>query len=57
MMMKRFFRKSLSLFTHGRNEEDSRAEMTVHLSMLEEEHCRRGLVAGRGTAGRATRDG
>jgi dienelactone hydrolase len=42
-MMKRLLRKSLSLFTHDRHEDDLAREMTAHLALLEEEYRRRGL--------------
>ena len=41
--IRRFIRRCLSLFTARSADEDLAREMTAHLSMLEEEHCRRGL--------------
>jgi putative ABC transport system permease protein len=42
-MMKRFFRRLLSLFTNHRAEHDLAREMASHLALLEEEHRRRGV--------------
>ena len=42
--MKRFIRRCFSLFTARSADEDLAREMTSHLSILEEEHCRRGLT-------------
>ena len=55
--MKRFFRRTLSLFTRNRAEDDLAREMTAHLALLESEHQPPRPLTRRGATGRAPRNG
>jgi predicted permease len=43
--MTRFFRRLIALFTHGRDETEVAREIAAHLTLLEDEHRRRGMTA------------